>query len=480
MIKSKSIGLLKTFSETEFKRFGFFIRSPLFNRDVLITKFYEILAKYYPGFDRKGFDKEKIFAALYPGKKYSDGMMRNLLSRMLELERMFLAVNNFLNKDFNFRISLLEEFRERNQINLFDQEKNKIIELLSQEIKDSDFYYKSTLLESEIKKFHSKQKSTYRFEDKVEFKLYENISNSFIINILKINLQIATNKIILSNEKYKDDLMIMVEKYLTKENKKIHENVYIKYLYNAYKLIETQDGKYFELLRELINNDYESLNQVDKNDIFVILTNYCYSRINKGETEFVKQQFSLYKENIERGNYKGIKKFISHLFFMNTVICGLESGEITWVKNFIELYKKELDDINRENTYTFCLALLHYWESDYKKALEEASKIVTNDLSYKHQLKSLYLKIYFDMNEQESFYSHIDSYKHFIKKDINLPKNTLIFIKNYLDYSKILFDIKNKEKSHESDLKVLRDEIIDNESMINKTWLLRKIDEFLN
>lgn len=477
MIKSKSVELLKTFTETEFKRFGVFLESPFYNREILLIKFYDILRKYYPTFERTGFDKKKVFAKLYPGSKYSDGLIRNLLSKLLEMEKIFLSVNNFMSNEFNFRFSLLEEFRKRNQLVLFEQEKKRIQDLLNYDVKDSDFFTKSYLLESEIKKFHSKIKSIYKFDITDELKLYEKFTVSFIINMLKINLQIAMNKIVLSNENYKDDLMVLVDKYLSKNIQIVQENFYIKYFYNAYKLIETQDKKYFLVLQHIINNEYESLNQIDKNDIFIILTNYCSYRINKGESEFIKHQFLLYKENIERGNYKGIKNFLSHLLFMNTVICGLESGEFEWVKNFIEAYKNELDDVNRENTYTFCTALYYYWKGDYKRSLEQASKISTNDLSYKHQLKSFYLKIYFDMNEQESFYSHVDSYKHFIKKDDNLPKNSLVFIKNYINFTKTLFDIRIGKRVDEYDLKILKVEIMNNKSLINKNWLLKKINE---
>ena len=85
MIASKAIDLLRTFSEAEFKEFGNFTASPYFNREIVQVKFYELLKKYYPDFTAKTFTKEQVYSKLYPGKTFSDGVMRNILSKTLEL-----------------------------------------------------------------------------------------------------------------------------------------------------------------------------------------------------------------------------------------------------------------------------------------------------------------------------------------------------------------------------------------------------------
>jgi homoserine dehydrogenase len=123
------------------------------------------------------------------------------------------------------------------------------------------------------------------------------------------------------------------------------------------------------------------------------------------------------------------------------------------------------------------MALFNYHKRDYSKAIEEASKVKADDLSYKHQLKSLYLKIYFDMNNYESFYSHVDTYKHFIKFDKHVTQANKEVLSNYINFTKKLFDIKNNPEDKDFDFIKLKKEIIDSKSMINKSWLLRKIDE---
>jgi hypothetical protein len=159
------------------------------------------------------------------------------------------------------------------------------------------------------------------------------------------------------------------------------------------------------------------------------------------------------------------------------VVTGLEAGETGWVNNFISQYKSELDKINRENTFIFCSAFYNYWIKNFSEALNLAAKVKTDDSSYKHQLKSLYLKIYYDLNETEPFYSHVDNYKHFISSEKNVGEQVRLNVNNYINYAKRLFDLKSSNIIDSIEVKMLENEIINNKAMINKPWLLRRIKE---
>jgi hypothetical protein len=169
---------------------------------------------------------------------------------------------------------------------------------------------------------------------------------------------------------------------------------------------------------------------------------------------------------------------IPNVFFMNVVTTGLESSEMTWVESFIANRGKELKDDSKGDTLHFCNALLCYHKEDYDSALTELSKITTDDMTYKHNSKSLYLKLYFDLNEIEPFFSHVDSYRHFI------AKNKLVFekikdpVNNYITFAKRIFCIKNKiGKQDEFDLPQLKRELKECIPIINRPWLFKKIEE---
>jgi hypothetical protein len=249
------------------------------------------------------------------------------------------------------------------------------------------------------------------------------------------------------------------------------------YYYNTYKLAATQDEAYFYELKNIMKNNYNELSREDKRNIYSILTNYCYIKINTGIDKFKKEHFELMREHVEKGYYLVAGKFMTHLLYMNCVIVGLGAGEEQWVENFIESHKAELDVLNRENAYRFSRAFFYYSTGQYSKALDTAALVETNDLSYKHQLKSFYLKIYFDMNESEPFYSHVDNYRHFISSEANAAPAVRETIHNYINFAKRIFDLKNGRDEKEFELLQLEREVKESHSLINKDWLLKKIAE---
>ena len=119
MISSKAIELLKSFSEAEFKEFGLFAASPYFNRENVQVKFYEILKKHYPDFSSRTFTKEQIYKKLYPGKTFSDGVMRNILSKTLELAENFISIQHFQKDEFTYSYTLMRELSKRKAEKLF-------------------------------------------------------------------------------------------------------------------------------------------------------------------------------------------------------------------------------------------------------------------------------------------------------------------------------------------------------------------------
>jgi hypothetical protein len=479
MISSKAIELISTFSKTEFNDFGSFVSSPYFNRESVMVKFYDVLKKYYPSFDNRNFTKEKVFTKLYPGKKYNDGVMRNILSSMLELAETFLGVEQLVNDKVQFNFVLMKELSERKQLKLFERREIRAAELLETLPENEIYFYYRSLFFTEKRNHETRLKSTLYQNDMSLLEISDSLMKSFLISILNSYTHITNSNMKLYDDKYRPYLNEGFEAFADREAVNLKELAYFNYYYNAFKLSKTEDEKYFYELKKLLQ-DPGSLTKREIRDIFSNLTNFCYHMMNKGVMKFRKEQFLLHKEQIATGRYKADNKNLSHIKYMSVVITGIDAGEIEWIEGFIEKYKAELDDSNRENTYNFCTALIYYHKKNFGSSLEWAAKVKTDDLSYKHQLKSLYLKVYFDMNDVESFYSHVDSYRHFLSNQKSIPADTRNAIGNYLNFTKKLFDIKNAQQETGFELAKLKEKILETALMINKPWLLDKIDEISN
>lgn len=476
-LKGKLIELLRTFTKKELSLFSDFVRSPFYNKEKILVCLLDELKIHYPDFKGANFNKEIIFKKIFPDKKYNDAVLRNTVSKLLTLSEKFLSVSNFINDDFNSRISLLRELRLKKLNKLFLKHKSETEAILKNiNYKNENYFYKKYYLEDLSFRQEKDIHNSLSLLNEKAISRYHNLSNAFITEILKANAAIInSNRNIFGKN---SDLILIdeIELHFKKNPDKLKENLYLKYYYNSIKLFETEDEKYFNVLSGIVKDDLEQLERTLRRDLLTLLTNYCYYKINKGELKFMKEQFRFFKLNIEKKMYLADSDFIPHILFMNVVTCGLDSGEFKWIKEFITNYNSELKEEHRNNIFNFSFALYHYRMGNYSIALEFASKIISDEMSYKHQLKSLYLKIFFDMNEIQSFYSHVDSYKHFLNNDKMLRKENKNVILNYILFAKKIFDLRSNPDIERSEIDYLRKKILNHKDVINKTWLLDAID----
>ena len=82
------------------------------------------------------------------------------------------------------------------------------------------------------------------------------------------------------------------------------------------------------------------------------------------------------------------------------------------------------------------------------------------------------------MNEIEPFLSHVDTYRHFMSGNRLVPEHLKVPVNNYINFTNRIFLAKNKIGKHnEFDLPALKREIKESKILINRPWLLKKIEE---
>jgi hypothetical protein len=255
----------------------------------------------------------------------------------------------------------------------------------------------------------------------------------------------------------------------------------IKAGYYSFKLIQTGNENYFYKLKEILSSKQILLTSSARKDIQTILENFCYKMVTEGKAEFVREQFLLYKQSIEEGTAKGAKGYISNILFLSIIATGFEAGEFEWTDNFIRDYIDQTKEEIRNDLRYFSIALRAYWKNEYNLSLEALSKVKADDFAFRHNIRSLMLKIFYDLNEDEPFYLHIDSYKHFILNNENINSNVKDQVNKFINYAKRLFVLKNNILTkNKDDAAVIYNSLINEKGLINKIWLIKKAGEILN
>jgi len=478
MLNVKFIEIIKTFSKEEFKAFGLFLNSPYYNSEKLPLKLYDLLKKNYPSFSSKNFNKEEIFRKLYPDKGFNDKLLRNIFSDMLKLTEMFLLSEIYSSDDLKSRILLMNDYSKRKIESLYKKNLEKAEALLNNtEIKDLEYYKYKLELEKSKRAHDIMYRDVYIDQSNRDQEISDLVTVNSLLEIMYRNLHMINNQK-KHNYNYRLNFEDEIDTFLNNIGSRYLELDHIKYLYYTFKLLRSQDEKFYFLLKDFAKKDFDKLPRDVKRDIYISLTNYCYIRISKGDDMYIKELFLNNREMVEKDLFTTAAGNIPNVFFMNIVTTGLEMNETAWVENFIEEDGKKLKDDSKEDTLSFCRANLCYYKGEYSKAFSYLSKVTTDDMTYKHNVRSLTLKLYFDTNEIEPFLFHIDSYRHFISGNKLVFEKIKDSINNYVNYSKRIFCIKNKiGKADLDDLPVLKNEIIECTPLINRPWLLRKLSE---
>jgi hypothetical protein len=408
--------------------------------------------------------------------------MRNIMSDLVNLAEEFLILKNLEEHSFRREMLLLNELKERKLYSQFLKQKEKTDILLEQTPEKNEVYYDNkTELTKLYSLFQKETEDSFVRENLLFQESSDYITAGYLIKMLYHYITMLNRQSHVSNFTFTLTFSGEIDTFLSNEGKRFLEIPVIEAHYLSFKLLQTNNDEYYYRLKSFFELNNDSLNRGTKKNIATLLENYCYSKVTEGKVEFVKEQFGLYRRSVDQGTHIGIEGHISSSFFMSIAATGFEAGESAWVEKFIEERISEVHPGHRMNTLHFCNALKYYWRNDLSRSIEELAKVNSDQFAFKHTIKSLTLKIYFDLNDSEPFYSHIDTYKHFVLNNKIVHEKVREQVNNFIKYSKKLFGLKNSDTGdRDFELHKLKDEISADNSLINKIWLLKKIKELEN
>ncbi len=135
-----------------------------------------------------------------------------------------------------------------------------------------------------------------------------------------------------------------------------------------------------------------------------------------------------------------------------------------------------------ENAYRYNLANLNYSRKLYEEALELLRDVEFTDIYYKLGSRSLLLKIFYEMDETESLFSLLESFKIFVKRSKQISGYQKEIHLNLLKSARKLYRIKVRLPHYRKALlrnqfKNLELKIQEKPQIANVNWLKEKMEE---
>lgn len=481
MLKSTLLDILRTFNKEQLKNFGLFLNSPYHNRNSNVLKLFNSVKSFYPAFDNKRLQRELLWKSLFPGREFRYGVMKNLIFELQKLSEKFLSLEKFGSNEFEFGVNLLDAFLDKDLKTLFYKNTK---------------YYKSRLIKSgiDVKYFYYK----YIFESKELNQIYlsekkkhkdvipagnpnESLLIFFFISFFNSNYN-SLHESVLYNSPYDKGYLDSVIDFC--KNSPVKNNKYVSVFSSVINtLLFPDDERIFYSLKKSLKSNSGKLSSELIYNVFTALANFCTMKMMKGNSEFIKEQFGIYKLMIESGNYSnGKDNYINPYMYANIVSMAANLRQFSWAERFIEKFKNKLEKSRREQCFPFAMVSLNLKRKRFGTALEYLSRVKSGDVIDKITIRRFQMMLYYESGYLDELHSLIDATRHFIANDRKTSVRTKNIFNNFLYFVNKFTEIKGNIKNKKYDgyfLDKLRKQINERE-LSNKTWILEKLEELEN
>lgn len=480
MNNTKLVNLLRTFSDGEFKEYEKIVASTYFNKGRNYLPLLKLMKKFRPKFDNEKMTAEYLFAKIYPGKKFNKQALWNMNTALFNMAEEFLV-----------QLAMKRNIFERNSYIQSGLYYRKLVNLADNKLKAMEHNLKSTGLGSNY--FYNKIQMEIRrinllfLEDRQHLvpghvmKEGEDTLMYFLILLSNVINNINYNKL-LFNTKFDIDIPYEVIKHMNLEaiidyakTKKFKYTflmeMYYSFIMTAIKPLETS---YFMKAKELFEKHSAQLEKGEREICLGILCNYCVYRVNLGEGFFNRMLFEvnlIMLKDIEEFRLRGMGKIL----YIQALRNALLIKENEWVKKYIEKYTPYLKTSMQKPMRRLADAFLAFEMNDFEKVIRDLSMVRFFDVRDKFYVKSLSLRAYYELNEIVLLHYNIDAAKQFTAKNPSLGKLTRTNFNKFLDALKKLLAV--KEDNDLYNLEKLYNEVLPEKSMVNHSWVLKKIEE---
>jgi hypothetical protein len=482
MISTKLVKILKTFSREEIKAFNLFLLSPYFNTTKNYIRFYKELAKFYPDFKSSLLTSEHIFSRLFPGKPFSMHNIWNLSSGLEKLAEEFLTQSSLKKHPFEKLKLIIKELGLKRLDKLYLKKLSEMEKMLHDALIDDTYFLKLVELKESKSSFYQKVKGRESITAEYNIEKAEIYTLDYLINIYRVIGNIATySKTFDLKRPYnvREDVVqiIDIEKISRISKKKNYKYGSLIEFYSNLILCITypENEKYYFNARNFLFKNHKLFDKYEKRNVAVILVNFCSHKYLLGDSNFALELFLIFRFRVKHdlGAYENGR--MSKAFYIFAVFSAASVKEIQWAKKFIEKHTPLLFEGYQEETKNLANAYMYFNTGKYHEVLDSLKRFKYTDVIDKIHVKNLVARTYFEMKEFEPLLYHIDSTKHFFKKNKKLGNYIRDVNSNFINYLYSMVTAIEKEDTNR--LIQLKESISKDDKVNYKIWLLEKLSE---
>ncbi len=460
---NKLFSLINSLTGVEKRELHHFLGSPFFNRRLEVVALWKYLLRQGKEGDG-GYQKEKIFDAVFPGEPFDDRQLRYTFTYLLEKIECFLAYREFDKTPVVSDLALASAFRKKGLEKHFNQAWRRA----AKEVTDMPIGLNKSHAQFELAFeqyfFSEKQKRTR--EGNLQ-SVHDSFDEYIVAGKLRLACLMAAQQKVVKVE-YDLSFLYLIIKWI--EKNELLQKPAIGMYYHCYLALTENDEMHFKRFRKMLEQHGGHFDTTEVKDILLMAINFCIRQLNVGKRHFIREAFDLYKLGL-KNNLLTEGGLMSRFTYKNIVALGLGLEEFEWVEKFIGDWQHKLEKRYQESSYHYNLAKLYFTKKDYTRAMPLLAQVDDSDFLLMLDAKVLLLKMYYETGEWDVLDSLLASFKTYLRRKKQIGYHEEHY-KSLIQYTSKLLKINRFDKSQTEHL---RSEISKNEKVLEKNWLLEQL-----
>ncbi|MEO8664513.1 MAG: hypothetical protein ABI462_03365 [Ignavibacteria bacterium] len=462
------------------KEFDKFISSPLFGCKNFVIRFFKEIKKHYPEFSPDDIEKEKIFKKLYGSKKYNDGLVRRMTSDLMRMSEDFMMYSSFRATESFRNVCFLHELRLRKLDDIFLIKSGRLLSEIKNSSIDNLSLMNKFFIENQRINLFIKGKENMLLESLfagsdalIGFFLSALNNKTQVIHGRRRATKTGTEPVLYDNFMKHFDYPGYIKSIETVDTA---EAFFLKANYYFHLMsIDKDDVESYQKCRQLVHTDSTHLRDVSRQNYILSLANFCSGQVMDNNYDYLDEYFYnieiILKENLFLSN----ATVISPGIIRRIILFSMIQKQAGYIENFVKDYSKYFNPMHKDDLINYCNAAVHFVNKDFGKALEHSSMITHLPSEFIKDIKILKIKIFYILNYSDSFISEIDSFRHYLSTENGFNERNILKGRNFIKF--ILKLSKLRDNRLATDLSVLIREIMDEDKINEKLWLVESANE---
>lgn len=463
-------------------RLNEFVHSPYFNKHQPTQRLCAYLSGIHPKFSERKLRKEVVYAQVFPDRPFKLQELALVSTYLTRLFLKFLHMEGAAAQGFwEQKQYLLAQMRQTDSLALYpgiyEEIKSNWKEIQAGNSAGAQLHNRARL----AAELDRTALSFGKYGDNFLAQRQPVLDAAFATEKLHDACELLQRSKLMATPPPDDPLLERLIDFLRQNGERYRNFPTVDIYLRVFLLLKSSDEKKYSSALQAVQQQQSRLSFTDQQVIYNYLQNFCIEQINKGKDRFLEELFRLYMVQLEeRLFFEG--GFLPQWHYKNIVTTGLRLGQTAWVRQFIDDYRPYLNPNVADNAYRYNLAAWHYHQGHLQEVMGLLFQVEYTDLRYNLDAKSLLLRTYYDLEEEEALLALTDAFRQYLKRNKSLSDFQKKGYYNLLKFTRRAFRLKvnqgitRQDRWNRSLEKLIRD-LKAAETVFNRSWLEGKVNE---